>query len=405
MRCREHAAQATLLLAASFSSGAACADDDATLTGDWGGARRQWAEAGINFRADYVSESFVNVDGGLKRGSAYAQQVRLGVDLDMEKRAGWNGALLHFTLNDRRGTGLSSDYVGNRLPIQEDYGGLYTRLSELSYEQNIAGGQLNLRLGYFAMGNDLGGIALGCNFVNAAFCAHPLTLSGDSGWYNYPNARWGAAVRYKLRPDLLLRTGVYQVNSKLGDKENAFKPFAAGTTGVILPLEIEYAPDGGHYKLGVFYDTSRAARQGSSGTVDERYGAYLLAEQMIWREGRGNRGLSVFGQYTAHPEASAPMSRWVGAGLVKTGTFASRDADTLALGFIRATVNPRLRATQADVATLPSGESVIELAYGWQLRRWLSIRGDLQYIADPGAFSYRKTKNAKAVGVQVRITF
>lgn len=403
MRCPKRCGAALLASACMQGAGAA---DDATLTGDWGGARRQWAEEGINFRADYVSETFFAVDGGLKRGHAYAQQVRAGVDADMGKLAGWRGATLHFTLNDRRGIGLSSDYVGNRLPIQEDYGGLYTRLTEASYEQELAGGQLNMRLGFFAMGNDLGGIALGCNFVNAAFCAHPLSLSGNTGWYNYPNARWGAALRYKLRPEWLLRSGVFQVNSKLGDKDNAFKPFAAGTTGVLLPLELEYAPAGpltAHYKFGLYYDSSQAARQGASGTVDERYGFYVLAEQMLWRT--GSRALSVFGQYTINPETSAPMTRWYAAGLVKAGTFEGRDTDTVSLGVVHAVVNPRLRALHASAGDLPAGESVVELSYGWQLRRWLSVKADLQYIVDPGSFSYRRTPNATAIGGQLRVTF
>jgi porin len=394
-----------------------------TLTGDWDGARTRYAEAGINFRGDYVSETFANVRGGRQRGSTYAQQLRLGADVDMGRVAGWSGATLHLTINDRRGAGVSADYIGNRLPVQEVYGGPYTRLSEASYEQALADGRLNLRLGFFAMGNDLGGMILGCQLVNAAFCAHPLSLSGNSGWYNYPNARWGAAIRYTLRPDLLLRTGIFQDNPRLGDKANAFRPFAAGTAGVMLPLELEYAPGAaphgaalpGHYKLGVYYDTARVQRQGdidtARGTVGGRYGMYLLADQMIVRQGRG-RGLSVFGQVTANPRASAQITRWYAAGLVKTGTFAGRDADTLALGVVHAQVNPRLReraaASNAEAggdAALPAGEKVIELSYGLQALPWLGVRADLQYVVDPGAFSYRPTRNALALGTQLRITF
>jgi porin len=408
------------LLAMAALAPAAAAEGASTLTGDWGGARTRYAEAGVNFRGDYVSETFANVSGGLERGSTYAQQLRLGVDVDMDRVAGWSGATLHFTINDRRGAGISSDYIGNRLPVQEVYGGPYTRLSEASIEQSLADGRLNLRLGFFAMGNDLGGMAIGCQLVNAAFCAHPLSLSGNSGWYNYPNARWGAAVRYQLRPELLVRTGAFQDNPRLGDKANAFRPFAAGTAGVLLPLELEYAPGSaphsaalpGHYKLGVFYDTARAKRQGEVGTVSGRYGMYLLADQMILREGRAGRGLSVFGQFTANPRASAQITRWVAAGLVKTGTFESRDADTLALGLVHAQVNPGLRESAAAAdpeaggyASLPAGESVIELAYGWQALRWLGVRADLQYIADPGAFGYRSTRNALALGTQLKITF
>jgi porin len=408
------------LLAMAALAPAAAAEGASTLTGDWGGARTRYAEAGVNFRGDYVSETFANVSGGLERGSTYAQQLRLGVDVDMDRVAGWSGATLHFTINDRRGAGISSDYIGNRLPVQEVYGGPYTRLSEASIEQSLADGRLNLRLGFFAMGNDLGGMAIGCQLVNAAFCAHPLSLSGNSGWYNYPNARWGAAVRYQLRPELLVRTGAFQDNPRLGDKANAFRPFAAGTAGVLLPLELEYAPGSaphsaalpGHYKLGVFYDTARAKRQGEVGTVSGRYGMYLLADQMILREGRAGRGLSVFGQFTANPRASAQITRWVAAGLVKTGTFEGRDADTLALGLVHAQVNPGLRESAAAAdpetggyASLPAGESVIELAYGWQALRWLGVRADLQYIADPGAFGYRSTRNALALGTQLKITF
>jgi porin len=404
----------------TLAPAAALADDPNTLSGDWGGARSRYADAGVNFRGDYVSETFANVSGGRQRGSTYAQQLRLGADLDMDRIAGWSGATLHFTLNDRRGAGVSADYIGNRLPVQEVYGGPYTRLSEASIEQNLAGGRLNLRLGFFAMGNDLGGMAIGCQLVNAAFCAHPLSLSGNSGWYNYPNARWGAAIRYQLRPALLLRTGVYQDNPRLGDKENAFKPFAAGTAGVVLPLELEYAPGSaphsaalpGHYKLGVLYDTARVKRQGEVGTVGGRYGMYLLADQMILRQGRNGRGLSVFGQLTANPQASAQITRWYAAGLVKTGTFAGRDADTLALGMVHAQVNPRLRESAAasspepgGYASLPAGESVIELSYGWKALRWLGVRADVQYVVDPGAFSYRSTRNALALGTQLKITF
>jgi porin len=394
-----------------------------TLTGDWGGLRTRLRDGGVSIRADYVSETFSAVRGGQRRGTAYVQQLRGGIDLDLGTVAGWSGALFHLTFNDRRGTGISSDFVGNRLPIQEAAGGFYARLSEFSLEQNLVGGKLNLRLGYFAMGNDLGGMALGCNLVNAAFCAHPLSLSGNSGWYNYPNARWGAAVRYRLRPDLAIRTGLYQVNPRLNEEHNAFRPFAGGTTGVLLPLEVEYDPGAaegsrllpGHYKLGAYYDTSSAARQAEVSTVGGRYGVYLLADQMILQEGRDGRGLSIFGQVTASPKASAQIMRWYAGGLVKTGTFRGRDADTIALGIAHAQVNPRLRQAYVDTvslgdgpggfASLPVGETAIELSYGLQLTKWLSLRPDVQYIIDPGAFSSKRVNDALAVGGQIKAQF
>lgn len=392
-----------------------------TLTGDWWGLRTRLKDDGLNFRADYVSESFDVVDGGKRRGTSYAQQVRWGADFDMNKIVGWQGATFHLTFNDRRGDGTSTDFVGNRLPIQEDFGGLYTKLTEASYEQSFDNGRLDIRVGYFAMGNDLGGLSVGCNFVNAAYCAHALTLSGDSGWYNYPNARWGGAIRYRIRPDLAIRTGVYQVNPKLSVEENAFKPFAAGTIGAFFPVEIEYDPGvaagsrvlPGHYKLGAYYDTSRVARQAEAGTVKGRYGVYVIFDQMILHEGKGKRGVSVFGEFTAQPEVSSQITRWFMAGLLKTGTFAGRDSDTVGIGYIYAKLNPRLRdahisaasTTVGDEAELAFGEAVIEASYGFQATRWLNIRPDIQYVIHPGAFSYGHIPNALAIGTQVRTQF
>ena len=391
-----------------------------TLTGDWGGLRTRLAADGIAFHADYVSESFTVASGGLRKGTAYTQQVRAGVDLDMDRIAGWQGAKFHFTVNDRRGDGISSDFVGNRLPIQEAYGGQFTKLTELTYEQDFGHGLVNMRAGYFAMGNDLGGISAGCNFVNAAFCAHPLSMSGDSDWYNYPNARWGAAFRIKARDNLLVRTGVYQVNPALALEKNAFRPFAGHTSGVILPIELEYTPGQrpgdhalpGSYKLGFYYDTADAARTGRSGTVGGRMGWYLLMSQTVLREGAGKRGLAVIGAYTVNPRASAQITRWYTAGLIQIGTFAGRDADTVGLGLVHAVLNPRLREAYADVHdlpggmdALPQGETAIELSYGLQLTRWLLLRPDVQYIVEPGAFSYASRKDAIAAGGQVKMQF
>ena len=115
----------------------------------------------------------------------------------------------------------------------------------------------------------------------------------------------------------------------------------------------------GHYKLGAYYDTSRAARRGEQGMLRGRYGVYALADQMILREGTGNRGLSVFAQFTANPEASAQITHWYAAGLVKTGTFSGRDADSISIGIVHAQVNPRLRRAEADAQAIPGGYAAL----------------------------------------------
>lgn len=397
-----------------------------TLTGDWGGTRTDLFERGIAFRGDYVGEAMGVVDGGYgETGARYAQQVRVGVDLDMGTLAGWNGGAFHFTLNDRRGRSTSVDFVGNRFPIQEAYGGQYTRLTELSYDQTFNAGQSYYKLGYYAMGNQFGLHSLLTHFVNAAFCAHPLAMSGNSGWYNYPVARWGGEFAQQVSPAVNVRTGWFQVNPNLGGniERNAFRPLASGTTGSLFPVEVTWTPAKGSryagvYKFGGYYDTSRVDKRGlDASPTTGRHGAYVLAEQRLTRESADpSRGLTAFAQYMVSDTDTAQIKRWYALGGVYQG-IGSRAQDSIALGYVGADINNRLvdarRATLAaggvpadsPLYNLSQAEELFELSYSVQVNPWLMIRPDVQYIVNPGTFNYSGTDNAWAVGVQAKVTF
>ena len=417
---------AALLLPAVASAQSSNRYEGKTLTGDWGGSRTDLFERGVAFRGDYVGEAMGVVDGGYgETGARYAQQVRVGVDLDMGKLAGWDGGAFHFTLNDRRGRSTSVDFVGNRFPIQEAYGGQYTRLTELSYDQTFNAGRSYYKLGYYAMGNQFGLHSLLTHFVNAAFCAHPLAMSGNSGWYNYPMARWGGEFAQQISPAVNVRTGWFQVNPNLGGniERNAFRPFVSGTTGSLFPVEVTWTPAKGSryagvYKFGGYYDTSRVDKRGlDTSPTTGRQGAYVLAEQRLTQESADpSRGLTAFAQYMVSDTDTAQIKRWYALGGVYQG-IGARAQDSIALGYVGADINDRLvdarRATLAaggvptdsPLYNLSQAEELFELSYSFQVNPWLMIRPDVQYIVNPGTFNYSGTDNAWAVGVQAKVTF
>jgi len=416
----------TAFLFLALGAGAAHADNaysGNTLFGDMGGVRTDWAAKGITLRGDLVVEDMGVLDGGYRDGFRVSEQIRVGADFDMTKLAGWSGGAFHFTLNDRRGESTSADLVGNRFPIQENFGGLYTRITEMSYDQSFYGGRTYVKAGFYAMGNGYAVQSLGTNFVNAAFCAHPLSLSGDSGWYNYPNARWGIEVIQKLTPEVSVRTGVFQVNPQLGLQGNAFKPFAGDTIGQLYPVEINWTPGSkgnypGNYKFGGYYDTSTASRLGLSDTQDGRYGYWFIGEQKIFAEkANPKRGLSLFAQYLTHDRATSQIWNWYGLGLVYQGTFKGRDQDKLAFGWIKADINERLveQKRAALIAgnvpiTDPSydltmAEELWEASYSYQVNPWLMLRPDVQYVVNPGTYNFKQTENALVAGLQAKVTF
>lgn len=392
-----------------------------TLTGDWGGERQKLIDKGIKLTGDYNSETFSNLHGGIKHGTRYSQQVRIGAQFDLSKLLDTPDAgLVQITVNDRRGHSASEDLVGNRLPVQENYGGQYTRLSEFSYQRTLFSPALTTKLGFLAMGNDFGGMPLLTSFVNAGFCAHPLTMSNGSGWSNYPTPHWGAELRYTVSPSLTLQTAVFQVNPEYNSRSSeAFTMTTRGTTGAILPLEAIYNHNAwlsGQYKAGWYYDTSNTTKIGSTQKANNRTGAYVLIDQAIWRDEQDPESvLRAFGQAATSNAATSAMRRWYAVGLVKQKPFASRPQDSIAFAYGRAVFNSRSRDVQEAAAATPeqanmianldSGEQLLELNYGAQVTPWLLLRPDVQYIIEPGAFYGKSRGNALVAGLQVKATF
>ena len=414
----------SLLALAPYYAQADSADDlmhRSTLTGNWGGERQKLADQGIKLTGDYNSETFSNLHGGIKHGTRYSQQVRIGAQFDLSKLLDTPDAgRVQITLNDRRGHSASEDLVGNRLPVQENYGGMYTRLSEFSYENTLFSPALNAKVGFLPMGNDFGGMPLLTNFVNAGFCAHPLTMSNGSGWTNYPTGHWGGELRYTVSPQLTLQTALFQVNPEYNSRSSeAFTMTTKGTTGAIMPLEAIFNNNAylnGQYKVGWYYDTSNTTKIGSNEKANNRTGAYVLIDQAIWRDEQDpDSVLRAFGQAATSNAATSAMRRWYSVGLVKQKPFASRPHDSIAFAYGRAVFNSRSRDVQeaaastpeqADmIASLDSGEQLLELNYGAQVTPWLLVRPDVQYIIEPGAFYGKSRGNALVAGVQIKATF
>jgi len=171
----------------------------------------------------------------------------------------------------------------------------------------------------------------------------------------------------------------------------------------------------GHYKVGVYYDTSEVVGTANASQMFwGRYGGYLLMDQMVWRFGSGaDRGLILVLDGTISDIRTAQIPYWLLAAAVVQGPLPSRPNDFLGLGFIRAWVNGRAIDTrQAMLAAsgranpmLELGENVVELSYGFQATPWLLLHPNVQYISNPGAFSFKHIPNAWAFGLATKITF
>jgi porin len=404
-------------------------DNPYGATGDWGGHRTTLHDAGVDIAGDYLVELASNVDGGRERGTAYAHQINAALSMDMSKLTAWHGATVHLEFVYRDGENLSSSRIGNLFQVQETFGGgRIARLAELSIEQSLAGGRINIRAGRVFAGSDFGASPLFCAFQTNAICGHPNSIPYNTGISLYPVGSWGGRIEIRPNARTYVRTGVYEVNPSLNDK-NGFDWSLNGATGVFVPAEVgvQIGSAAGHntgmIRVGVYYDSSntsdnfRDIKGGSralSGLAplkrSGRYGGYVLLEKKI-TSGKDNpdRGLMIFGGVTFSDPETAYFGSFTMAGLVKTGTFKGRDSDTVALGVAYGRVSNRIMAFERDEEKIgrqmdiQRGEAVIEFNYGYQIGPWLHVRPNIQYIIQPGAL--RSLKNATVIGLQTVIGF
>jgi porin len=392
-----------------------------TMTGDWGGLRTRLGQDGFDFNGSYIGQYAYNASGGKRTGGDYAEQWTWGVDVDMGKVAGLTGGTFHLNFNQTQGRSTAADYIGNRLSVQYVSGAENLRITALSYEQSLFGKTLDLKAGYLVMGDDFGRTGILCLFENVAFCAHPQSLPNDSGWTDYPNSRWGGEAIVNLPDDIYAETAIQDVNPTYALHQNGLKLSLEGSTGVLFAQEfgktVMLGPASmlGHYKIGGYYDTSSVPgianpQQSDSG----RYGGYILADQMVWSFEPGTgRGLIVVANATVNDKRTAQIGPYFTAALIAQGPFAARPHDAIGIGYVRDFVNRNLiqqETTELEAEgvlnpDLALGENILDIVYGLQVTPWMAIHPNVQYIGNPGAFTFKHTPNAWLFGVQVGLVF
>jgi len=393
------------------------------MTGDWGGARTKLEAEGVTLRAHYLSETAGNPTGGLKQATQYAQQIDFGADLDMGKLASIPGGQIHVTFSDRAGNSLSDLDLGALAEVQEVFGGGQNfRLAILAYEQSLFDDKLDLKGGWINVGDDFATSPLYCYFQNNAFCGNPVSVTLDAGFSTFPVSSWGGIAKFQPRSDLYLQAGADEVNPSLNNVGNGFKMNTAGATGVIVPLEAGWAPEKGigglpaHLTLGGYYDNSAAPDLGASLDGPEtlmsgRWGLYVLADQMIYRDSPGaDRGLTVFAGFTYADPSTALLQYFWEVGIVKLGTFAGRDEDSIGFAVSQGLVSNSLIGAQNQAnavdpgsADVQSYEMDLELNYRAQIAPWFSLLPNIQYVVRPGGVT--TTPNALVLGLQAGLTF
>nr|WP_232243468.1 carbohydrate porin [Paraburkholderia sp. SOS3] len=431
----------------------------ATLFGDIGGLRPWLDRFGVTLGLQETSEYLNNLSGGTARGGAYDGLTEFSVGLDTQKAFGLPGGTFNVSGLQIHGTNLSTRNLQALQFASGIEADASTRLWELWYQQSLAGGRVDIKLGEQSVDQEFMTSEYASTFMNATFGWSALpSVDLPAGGPSYPLASPGVRVRATPGDKVTVLAGVFGSNpagNGAGDPQqfNAHGTNFSLRDGALIIGEIQYAFNAppassgnsaaaadapsaglpGTWKLGFWYDTQSfddqsiasngvsLASADSSGIPQSHHGnwsVYAVADQMVWRDSNGGpRSVGVFARLMGAPGDRNLVSFGMNAGVTLKAPFEGRDNDVagIAVGYAQIGSHARDLAS-ATAQTTPgfpsrSAETVIEATYDYQIAPWWQLQGDAQYFFRPSGGipnpdnPSERIGNEFVLGVRTTLTF
>jgi len=422
-----------------------------TLTGDWGGVRKQWQDAGVELGINDIAETLSNPTGGIRQLTIYQGLVTGSLKLDLEKIAAWPGASFYVDGYQISGRGLSRKAIGNLLAVSTIEALPSTRLHDLWLQQEFLDGQASFRLGQIALDDEFYISQYSANFINSTFgCPDILSTDLPSGGPCYPFAVPGVRLRAAPTAGLTFSAAAFNGNpapSGPGNpqvRNSGGTNFLIGEGGSLVIAEMAYAFDtepisslplsavkfGGWYHTADFPDLRRdtlgrsladPTSNGIAAVHGGNYGLYLILDKMLWRRpDTATQGLAAFIRVGDAPPDRNLFSLEVDAGLTYKGLFPGRELDLLGVAASYGRIgNAARRLDRDEILFTGAGgimrdyETVLEITYQARIAPWWVLQPDLQLVFHPcghiaaplPAPPTQPIHNALVLGLRSAITF
>lgn len=401
------------------------------LLGDLWGLRTALSKLGISLSIQETSEDLGNIRGGTNRGTAYDGLTEVLVQLDTQRAFRHYGGLFNLSLLNIHGRNLSAANLQTLQTASGIEGDDGTRLWEAWYDQKFLDeDRMDIKVGQQSLDQEFMVSTNSAYFVNTMM-GWPMLPSADmpAGGPAYPLSALG--VRLAARPvnGINLLAGVFNGDPvKNDDGSDPQKQNPRGTSfplngGQLYIAEAQFSypaagsmveagqakPLGWTYRIGAWYNTNPFADQrfdtdgvslanpASTGLPQMHRGDwswYAVVDRLAWvDQDYPDRNIAVFARVMGTPlKDRNPIDGSLNAGVVFHSPVPNRPADTLGLGFGYAHVSHALNQLDADTVSysgqaqpLRTGEGFAELTYQYQLRPWIQLQPDFQYVFNPGA--------------------
>ncbi len=391
------------------------------------------ADQGIYIDGSYTNITLDNVSGGTRTGAIPNGDAVFGINLDMNKIAGVQGAQIHFYVDDRQGSNFG-DYTGTGLvDTNQTYGpNAAFRLQELTWDQSVLDDHIRFIIGRMNDLPDFDTFDFACNFTDFT-CANTAFFYNDNANSAAPVSAWGGRVTFK--PTLAT---YFRIAAEAADGDGFYNRANEGwnlsmthDNGVFLPLEVGYKTDfsssayPSQYDVGGFYDNTGYNYSGqlfaktglleplaNIATSTPRTGVWAQASQMVYRpDTNSKRGIFLFGEVESMVTGYVPIQDEIDAGLVWQGPLASRPNDNFNIigeyyKMGNALVNYQTGTIIAGNSHMASDMEVYEAVYNAALAPGLTLGPVVEYMVNPNDAGPEtaRVKNAFQFGGQLVLT-
>jgi porin len=336
--------------------------------------------APVTLSAVYTVDLAADVAGGRARGARYLDNLDLQAAFDLDRLVGWHGARAFGYVIRDNGTSLSAlsgdaQGVSNIETLNPA-----TRLFEAWVEQAV-GAHGSLKAGLYNLNAEFDTTVSGGLFRLSSHGIGPeLAQSGRRGPSIFPVTALALRGEVAVGAHWLFHAAV--LDGVPGDPAH---PRATAVRighgdGALLVSEAAWLDRATKLAVGSWRYTARVTQRalpGATGTGDR--GVYMLAERQLVGEERGGAGLSGWLRYGIADRRYNAVRRYLGGGLVRTGTWHGREDDQLGASFACAWIGAAAPAPRGAAGR----ELILEGAYRWVAGSWLSVQPDAQWVIDP----------------------
>jgi porin len=386
----------------SGDAATAAEDADAHLTDHWlSGPRGKLEDRGVIIDAQLATYFGTNFTGGAKTGQGGASyKFNLNVTLDSKKIAGYDGGTVFVNLRTQDGLEHSMD--GAFSSTSNLYEPQLTTVSEFWYQQLFFGDKLRVKFGKIDANADFALVQNGGEFLNG-FASFSSTIES---FPTDPDPALAALAFYNFNDHFYAGVGIFDGSLEQG--------VATGGLGTNTPFRSSFiiaeagtkwafpAGRAGRLAIGYWQHTGSIGHLDNSGHDTSTGGPYATFDQTLWRlnpdKDDDQRGIAMFAiAGYANPRNSLAEEQF-SVGAKWTGLLPSRPDDIVGLG-----VNYDLLSQAANSGFDKDAETAVEAFYKIQIKPYMSIEPDLQYISNPGGTSSQR--NALVGTVQLLVDF